>query len=94
MDASRAVPRALLAAFALNTAAAAERLPVETFSRQYAYESARLSPDGSKLAVSFVRDASTKLAVIDIAHDKAVAMLAGQPLLASARVEQAGTARR
>jgi dipeptidyl aminopeptidase/acylaminoacyl peptidase len=53
-------------------AMAVEKLPVETFSRHFVYDSAQISPDGSKLAVSFLRDDTAMVAVVDLTAGKAV----------------------
>lgn len=55
---------------------AVEKLPVETFSRHLIYDSAQISPDGSKLAVSFLRDDTAMVAVVDLTAGKAVGVAA------------------
>lgn len=69
----------------LNASAmAAERLPVETFSRQFTYDSVALSPDGGKIAVSYVKDDFSMLGVVDLANGKA------QPVAGVKRPDELG----
>ena len=51
---------------------AADKLPAETFSRHVVYDSISISPDGMKLAVTFLREGTTTLAVVDLSANKAV----------------------
>jgi len=51
-----------------------KKLPIEDFARQFTYQRVTLSPDGTKLAVVFLRDDITHLAVLDLATSKAVAV--------------------
>jgi dipeptidyl aminopeptidase/acylaminoacyl peptidase len=69
----RALPLAALCVWHAGFAAV-EKLPVETFSKQFKYQAAALSPDGTRLAVSSLGEEVTVLAVVDVATGKGAAV--------------------
>lgn len=68
---SRWIGTSVAALLVFGQAAAVERLPVETFSRGFTYDSAQISPDGTKIVVSYARDDSEVLAAVGLDDGKA-----------------------